>query len=184
MWLERPNPPPPPQISQVVDIRANLCCQPGEASWLNDYFSIHQLREVNALERRTLRLAGLTAKFPASPQTNRYIREATHAYIKGLPLASVAMSRAALEQGLRDRLGLQKTEERRSFDDLVKKQKNGTYCTLERAWLGSQQIASWTVVVDAKMGARDFYLKHDFIPLPTQPDRLFLPMKTIEKLFP
>jgi predicted GNAT family N-acyltransferase len=54
---------------------------------------------------------------------------------------------------------------------------------LERAWLGSQQVASWAVVVDAKMGAREFYLKYDFAPLPLQPDRLFLPMKTIEKLF-
>lgn len=54
---------------------------------------------------------------------------------------------------------------------------------LERAWLGSQQVASWAVVVDAKAGARDFYLKHDFAPLPLQPDRLILPIKTIEKLF-
>jgi predicted GNAT family N-acyltransferase len=54
---------------------------------------------------------------------------------------------------------------------------------LERPWTGSQQVASWAVVVDAKAGARDFYLKFDFVPLPSQPDRLFLPMKTIEKLF-
>lgn len=54
---------------------------------------------------------------------------------------------------------------------------------LERAWLGSQQVASWAVVVDAKMGARDFYLKYDFAALPLQPDRLFLPMKVIESLF-
>ena len=54
---------------------------------------------------------------------------------------------------------------------------------LERAWIGSQQVASWAVVVDAKAGAREFYLKHDFTPLPSQPDRLFLPMTRIEKLF-
>lgn len=54
---------------------------------------------------------------------------------------------------------------------------------LERAWIGSQQVASWAVVVDAKAGAREFYLKHDFVPFPSQPDRLFLPMTTIEKLF-
>lgn len=54
---------------------------------------------------------------------------------------------------------------------------------LERAWIGSQQVASWAMVVDAKAGARDFYLKLDFIPLPSQPDRLFLPMATIKKLF-
>ncbi len=54
---------------------------------------------------------------------------------------------------------------------------------LNRALRGSRQVASWAVVVDAKAGARSFYLKHDFVPLPTFPDRLFLPMKTIETLF-
>jgi predicted GNAT family N-acyltransferase len=53
---------------------------------------------------------------------------------------------------------------------------------LERAWIGSQQVASLAVVVDAKAGTRDFYLKYDFVPLPSQLDRLFLPMTTIEKL--
>jgi len=53
---------------------------------------------------------------------------------------------------------------------------------LERAWMGSTQVASWAVVVDAKAGARDFYLKHSFVPLPNSPHRLFLPMKTIEPL--
>jgi predicted GNAT family N-acyltransferase len=54
---------------------------------------------------------------------------------------------------------------------------------LKRAMLGSRQVASWAVVVDAKAGARDFYLKHNFVPLVQQPDRLFLPMKTIERMF-
>jgi len=54
---------------------------------------------------------------------------------------------------------------------------------LERAVQASRQVASWAVVVDAKAGAREFYLKHGFIQFPTQPDRLFLPMKTIEKMF-
>jgi len=54
---------------------------------------------------------------------------------------------------------------------------------LWRAWLGSQQIASWAVLVDAKLGAREVYPKYEFAPLPSQPDRLFLPMKAIERLF-
>ncbi|MDQ2925027.1 MAG: GNAT family N-acetyltransferase [Acidobacteriota bacterium] len=54
---------------------------------------------------------------------------------------------------------------------------------LERAWIGTRAVASWAVVVDAKAGARDFYLKHDFIALPSQPERLFLPMAAIENLF-
>jgi predicted GNAT family N-acyltransferase len=54
---------------------------------------------------------------------------------------------------------------------------------IERALRGSQQVASWAVVVDAKARARDFYIKHDFIPSAAQPNRLFLPMKTIERMF-
>lgn len=54
---------------------------------------------------------------------------------------------------------------------------------LKRAALGSRQVASWAVVVDAKAGARDFYLKEGFIPLREQPGRLFLPVKTIEQMF-
>lgn len=50
---------------------------------------------------------------------------------------------------------------------------------LERAWLSSKQIASWAVVVDAKTGAREFYLKYEFLPLLSNPDRLFLPMSVI-----
>lgn len=54
---------------------------------------------------------------------------------------------------------------------------------LYRALRATQTVASWAVVVDAKAGARNFYLKHEFIPLPTIPHRLFLPMKTIERMF-
>lgn len=54
---------------------------------------------------------------------------------------------------------------------------------LDRARMGARQVASWAVVVDAKAGARGFYLKHDFIPFLTQPDRLFLSMKTVEAMF-
>lgn len=51
---------------------------------------------------------------------------------------------------------------------------------LVRALQASQKVASWAVVVDAKEGVREFYLKHHFQPLPDQPNRLFLPLKVIE----
>jgi predicted GNAT family N-acyltransferase len=54
---------------------------------------------------------------------------------------------------------------------------------LERALIASRQVASWAVVVDAKENSRAFYLKYEFLPLPSRPNRLFLPMKTIKKLF-
>ena len=54
---------------------------------------------------------------------------------------------------------------------------------MHRALQATQAVASWAVVVDAKEGARDFYLKHEFISMQASPDRLFLPMKTIEQMF-
>ena len=53
---------------------------------------------------------------------------------------------------------------------------------LERALKSSRTVASWAMIVDAKEGARGFYAKYEFIPFASQPNRLFLPMKTIEKL--
>ena len=54
---------------------------------------------------------------------------------------------------------------------------------LYRALRASATVASYAVVVDAKEGARDFYLKHEFIPFPASADRLFLPIKTIQLMF-
>jgi GNAT superfamily N-acetyltransferase len=54
---------------------------------------------------------------------------------------------------------------------------------LHQAFQASKTVASWAVVVDAKEGARDFYLKHGFIPMPSSPNRMFIPMKTIEQIF-
>ncbi len=53
-----------------------------------------------------------------------------------------------------------------------------------RVLVNSREVASAAVVVDAKdERARNFYLRHDFIPLPSQPNRLFYLVKTIAKLF-
>ena len=75
---------------------------------------------------------------------------------------------------------------RMAVSESVRGQRLGEFLlmhALERACFGSRQVASWAVVVDAKAGARDFYLKYGFMPLPSNPDRLFLPMKTIDRLF-
>jgi len=59
----------------------------------------------------------------------------------------------------------------------------GTYVllhALKRALNASTQVASWAVVVDAKQGAREFYLKNGFISFPSQPERLFITMKAIQ----
>lgn len=53
---------------------------------------------------------------------------------------------------------------------------------LSRAASFSGQIGSWAMVVDAKQGARDFYLRYGFQLLPSSPDRLFLTMRIIKSL--
>jgi hypothetical protein len=86
---------------------------------LDAHYAILGLKQVRLLVARTIRLDPLQAKYEASPQTNRYIREAAKAYVVGLPMASVAMSRAALEQALKDRLGKQRGGERDTFGEIV-----------------------------------------------------------------
>lgn len=55
---------------------------------------------------------------------------------------------------------------------------------LYRSHRATSQIASYAVVVDAKDNAAlDFYKKYDFIQFFNHPNRLFLPMNVIGKLF-
>lgn len=55
---------------------------------------------------------------------------------------------------------------------------------LQRSLRQSRHVASAAVIVDAKdEAARRFYLHFEFLPLPETPNRLFLPMTTIRKLF-
>jgi GNAT superfamily N-acetyltransferase len=55
---------------------------------------------------------------------------------------------------------------------------------LHRSYPQSQSIASMAVVVEAKdEGAVRFYERYGFLRFPEQVHRLFLPMKTIAKLF-
>lgn len=54
---------------------------------------------------------------------------------------------------------------------------------LHKAWQASKLVSCWAVVVDAKEGARDFYLKNEFTPFVSHPDRLFLLMKNIDLMF-
>jgi len=55
---------------------------------------------------------------------------------------------------------------------------------LNRSWKNSAQVASVGVVAEAiDDPARKFYLHHEFIPLLEQPRKLFIAMRTIQKLF-
>lgn len=55
---------------------------------------------------------------------------------------------------------------------------------LFRGWANSTEVASAGVVVEAlDARARAFYEHHEFVSLRDHPDRLFLAMATLEKLF-
>jgi predicted GNAT family N-acyltransferase len=56
---------------------------------------------------------------------------------------------------------------------------------LKKALEHSRNIASFVIVVDAKDDkAKDFYKDFGFMDLPGHPNRLFIPMQTVEQLFP
>jgi predicted GNAT family N-acyltransferase len=55
---------------------------------------------------------------------------------------------------------------------------------LKRALQNTAHVASWAVLVDAKdEDTAKFYQRYGFIALPNRPNRLFLPMHSIEKMF-
>ncbi len=55
---------------------------------------------------------------------------------------------------------------------------------LRRSWKNTAEVASIGVVVDAyDENARTFYLRHDFLTLEDNRNKLFIPMRTIEKAF-
>lgn len=55
---------------------------------------------------------------------------------------------------------------------------------LFRSWKNTAEVASVGVVAEAYDDAvRDFYIRHEFIPLQDQPRKLFIAMRTIQKAF-
>jgi predicted GNAT family N-acyltransferase len=55
---------------------------------------------------------------------------------------------------------------------------------LKRILSTSRQVASWAVIVDAKDdNAIKFYQKYGFMTIPTAPNRLFIPIETVAKMF-
>lgn len=76
---------------------------------------------------------------------------------------------------------------RLAVSEAFKGRKLGEFLLLDalyRSWRQSRQVASVAVIVDAKdESARRFYQHFEFLSLPATPNRLFLPMKVIEKLF-
>ena len=55
---------------------------------------------------------------------------------------------------------------------------------LHRSWWAAKTVASYAVRVDATdEKAREFYLRHDFLPFPKDRLKLFFPMADLDRLF-
>jgi len=76
---------------------------------------------------RIMQLSRLEGTMIPSDITNGYMREAARTYIYGLPLATVALSRAALEQALKEKLGKQLPASSSLFKTCSKKPGNGIF---------------------------------------------------------
>lgn len=56
---------------------------------------------------------------------------------------------------------------------------------LHKSWQQSHRIGAFAVIVDATNDeARKFYAKYGFKTFPNHPNRLFLPMNIVKKIFP
>ncbi len=90
------------------------------AHFLDDYFTREVINAVPGYVERMLQLSALRAERLPSSVTNGYLKEAVRTYVLGLPQASVALCRAALEQALKESLGLQLSGMFISFQELLK----------------------------------------------------------------
>jgi GNAT superfamily N-acetyltransferase len=55
---------------------------------------------------------------------------------------------------------------------------------LHRSWKNSAQVASLGVIAEAiDDSARSFYLYHEFVPLPEHSRKLFIAMRTLQRVF-
>jgi hypothetical protein len=76
---------------------------------LDDRFTRDVIDAVSGYVQRTMELSRLEGSRRPSKHTNVYLKEAFRTFVRGLPQASVALSRAALEQALKENIGYQGT---------------------------------------------------------------------------
>ena len=90
------------------------------AVFLDERFTRNAVDAVPGYVSRLMQLSRLEGTTIPSNITNGYMREAARTYIFGLPQATVALSRAALEQALKEKLGKQLSGEFITFQQLLK----------------------------------------------------------------
>jgi len=93
--------------------------------FLNDRYTRDVIRAVPGYVSRTMKLSRLEGSGVPSKTTNTYLREATRTYIYGLPQASIALCRAAMEQALKENLGHQGVRTRMDMNQLLDEAEGG-----------------------------------------------------------
>lgn len=76
-------------------------------AFLDEYYTRRVVDSVSGYVTRTMKLSRLEATRTPSKTTNGYLREAVRTFVFGFPQACIALSRAALEQALKEELGHQ-----------------------------------------------------------------------------
>lgn len=89
--------------------------------FLDRHLTEQALDSISGQVNRVLQLSRLAALHIPSHTTTVYLKEASRTYIMGLAQASVALSRAALEQALKEKLTLQGTGIVIGFQALLRK---------------------------------------------------------------
>jgi len=88
---------------------------------LDERFTRDVISAVPGYVRRTMQLSRLEGSRTPSKMTNRYLQEAARTYIFGMPQASVALCRAAIEQALKEKLKIQGAPSFIPMKNLLKK---------------------------------------------------------------
>jgi|SRR3974390_1241870 len=85
----------------------------------DEYYSRDFLNRIPKMVRRTMRLSPLIPGKMPSQGVNLYLKEATRTYVFGFWQGSVALSRAAVERGLREEVQSRVPEKQAKYYDLV-----------------------------------------------------------------
>lgn len=91
---------------------------------LDEILTRRMLGDMKKMVKRFGNLSRLETMTAPSETTAIYLKEAVRTYVNGLPQASAAMSRAALEQALKEKPGVQGKSVFIKFQDLVTRAKD------------------------------------------------------------
>jgi HEPN domain-containing protein len=86
----------------------------------DEYYTRSLLEKIPSMIARTMRLSRLVPRKLPSPAVELYLRESTRSYIFGFWQASIALSRAAVEHGLRESVRDVLGRSSMKFSDLVR----------------------------------------------------------------